>query len=876
MNTGAKEQGEGDSTTNLGKITDKAGATAKGAITAGEKAKASGLSSTAIGFNALATGVNSVAVGSNTKALGDQTVAIGYNTGDKATVAHRSTFIGADAGQNSNGTPQATGLQEGYNVYIGDGAGKAAVGTHNTAVGSASTGAGVIGDINVAFGHAALYNTKGNENAGFGAYAGQNSSGINNTAIGAHAGRRVTGDNNTALGNNAGTGVTANQTVSLGAAAKATHDKAVALGAGSTTSAAVGTTEATVNGITYSTFYGTNPVATVSVGSNTEKRTITNVAAGRINARSTDAINGSQLYLTQDRLGNVANAVVNNFGGNATLNPNKQGDITFTNIGDTGKDNIHDAIKAATTKVKGDKGVTVTSEVSATDGSTTYTVSATTGNITTDDKGNATTDMPNALTTVQNVVDAINASGFTLTAQGGNGSLVKPGSTVDMKNTDGNIVISKSADNNDVVYNLAKDITVDSVKAGDTTINNDGLIITGGPSVTKIGIDAASNKITNVAAGEADTDAVNVSQLKDAQQVNQAATTWKVNTEASSEAKSVSNQTVTVNHGINTKVSEVKQDADGNYSYEIDVTGLPMEYVDAKGNTLVNVGGKFYSQKEGNNGELVLTPSTPAKVRISSDKPMQLTNVDKGEISATSTDAVNGSQLHETNQDVANNTANIAKNKAEIDKGLDFAGDKGEFNRKLGQKTTVKGGITDESKLSNNNIGVIAKDGTLEVKLAKDIKVDSVETGNTVINNDGITIAAPTKDNPKNTVSLSSSGLNNGGNRITNVAPGVDGTDAVNVNQLKGVANNLNNRMHKVDKNLRAGIAGALASGDLPQPYLPGKSMIALGGGSYRGESAIAIGASRNSDNGKWIIKGSANTDSRGHVGVSGSVGYQF
>jgi len=64
-------------------------------------------------------------------------------------------------------------------------------------------------------------------------------------------------------------------------------------------------------------------------------------------------------------------------------------------------------------------------------------------------------------------------------------STVGDGATVDLKNTDGNIVVSKNATSNDVTFNLAKDIKVDSVKAGDSTINNDGLKITGGPSVTK-------------------------------------------------------------------------------------------------------------------------------------------------------------------------------------------------------------------------------------------------------------------------------------------------------------------------------------------------------------------------------------------------------
>mgnify|MGYP000863674932 CR=1 FL=1 len=113
------------------------------------------------------------------------------------------------------------------------------------------------------------------------------------------------------------------------------------------------------------------------------------------------------------------------------------------------------------------------------------------------------------------------------------------------------------------------------------------------------------------------------------------------------------------------------------------------------------------------------------------------------------------------------------------------------------------------------------------------------------------------------------------------------GTDAVNVNQLNhmgnsvlGVVNNqLSDLRNQIDVNRRdgnAGTAGAMAMAGMPQAYLPGKSMLAAGVGYYEGQSAIAIGMSRISDNGKWVTKltGSANT--RGKVGVSAGVGYQW
>lgn len=112
--------------------------------------------------------------------------------------------------------------------------------------------------------------------------------------------------------------------------------------------------------------------------------------------------------------------------------------------------------------------------------------------------------------------------------------------------------------------------------------------------------------------------------------------------------------------------------------------------------------------------------------------------------------------------------------------------------------------------------------------------------------------------------------------RITNVAPGVKEGDVTNVAQLKGVAQNLNNRIDNVDGNARTGIAQAIATAGLVQAYLPGKSMMAIGGGTYRGEAGYAIGYSSISDGGNWIIKGTASGNSRGHFGASASVGYQW
>ena len=142
-----------------------------------------------------------------------------------------------------------------------------------------------------------------------------------------------------------------------------------------------------------------------------------------------------------------------------------------------------------------------------------------------------------------------------------------------------------------------------------------------------------------------------------------------------------------------------------------------------------------------------------------------------------------GNPLKDTNGNV------IKREVATMDDGLKFAGDDGTVIKKaLGTQLDIIGGA-DSTKLTDNNIGVNNDNGKLKVQLAKNIdltKDGSVTTGNTKVNNDGITITKPaTATDPAKTVSLTGDGLNNGGNKITNVAAGTANTDAVNVKQLK-------------------------------------------------------------------------------------------
>ena len=231
------------------------------------------------------------------------------------------------------------------------------------------------------------------------------------------------------------------------------------------------------------------------------------------------------------------------------------------------------------------------------------------------------------------------------------------------------------------------------------------------------------------------------------------------------------------------------------------------------------------------------------------DETRQVQGVAAGVVSADSTDAINGSQLYYTNQAIANVATQATAAKTEVTAG----------------KNVVVNQTTGNSGQTVYNVATTDK-----------LDVTSVTTGGVTVNAQGVSIAAPTAHNPANTVSLSPIGLNNGGQRITNVAPAKEGTDAVNLNQLAGVGNALQNNIERVGKKAYAGVAGAIAQGSIPQVTRPGATGIGVGSGYYGGQSAMAIGVSAMSDGGNWVVKGnfSANTD--GHVGVGAGALYQW
>ncbi|ECG1308707.1 hypothetical protein DUQ81_25965, partial [Salmonella enterica subsp. diarizonae] len=114
---------------------------------------------------------------------------------------------------------------------------------------------------------------------------------------------------------------------------------------------------------------------------------------------------------------------------------------------------------------------------------------------------------------------------------------------------------------------------------------------------------------------------------------------------------------------------------------------------------------------------------------ISLDKDTgKISGLSDGSLSADSRDAVTGSQLFNTNENVTTNTRNIASNKTQIDSGLNFTGNTGTFNRRLGETTTIRGGLAADAAASNKNIRTVAKDGQIDILLADNLDVTSVKT----------------------------------------------------------------------------------------------------------------------------------------------------
>ena len=602
-------------------------------------------------------------------------------------------------------------------------------------------------------------------------------------------------------------------------------------------------------------------VSVTTDGVNAGNKKITNVDDGTIAAGSKDAVNGGQLHKVKTDLETAVTAAKTEVeaGKNVTVTSRK-GDAQQTIYTVTAKD--------TSASVSGSTAVTVTKGATTenTDGNnvanvTDYAV----------DLSQATKD------DIQKGVDAktvVDTKGLTFVADKNSKTEVrKLGDEVGIK---GDTNITTTANGNDVNVTLNKELkgltSAQFVNGNDSTkVDSQGVTITGGPSVTKTGIDVAGKQITKLASGLTGgvkvTDAtgdvlengVNVGDLKTV-----ATDAFGLKDKAGNEVTQDLGTTaqITGDDNINTKVEE--QPVGGKKTAKLTVSL----------NNQITLGGTNKGNQDG-----TLT------VKSKDDQNGVTLNGKDGSIDIDGADAKGKVTVAQGAADVEGKTktrivydvdGSAREFVATLNDGLKFGANSGDvYKAKLNNQVDIKGAATntDWTKFDGgSNIMTKVEGNTVTVGLAKDVNVNSVTAtehvtvgGTTKITNDGVTI----KDGPSMT---KSNGIDANNMTIKNVAPGVNNTDAANVGQLRI----LEGKVNRVDRNLRAGVAGANAAASLPQAYLPGKNMVAVSAGTYRGEGAIALGVSRVSDNGKVVVKLTGNSDTRGNFGAGVGAGYQW
>ncbi len=782
-------------------IGGNAQAIGSGAIAMGSSSQTVGRGDVAIGRNAStqgAEGVNSnqsVAIGDQTKAIGDQSVAIGA---DVIAKGNSSVAIGGDDVDKiardtelSNTYTEITGgtLQAGKYPTTEANHGSTAVGVQAVGTGAFSSAFGMTskatGDASSAFG--VMSNASGKGAAAFGAVAqatgdgasamGINSlaSGTNSTAIGSGnkpgeganatgnssaaigSGAQATGDNSAAIGK--GAEATNENAAAVGGGAKATGKNAAAIGGGAIAdqenAVAVGQgAQSLVEGgvalgarskveAKNSVALGQDAVATeatgtsfltnrdasqsngvISVGSAGKERRITNVEDG---SADSDAVTVRQLKNVDSRV----NQNTSNIGKNTQniTNLNQKLDDTKTNLGnqiaDTNK-NLNDAKKDLGNQITdtNTKLNTTKDQLTTQINDTNTELNNTIGNT----KTELNTKIDNTKTELENKglnfagnsgADVHRKLGDKLNIVGGAAA-----STPAAKTSGENVITRTTQDG--IQIELLKDSKFDSVTTGNTTLNTNGLTIKEGPSITKQGINAGSKQISNVADGINAKDAVNVDQLTKVKD-NLNGRITDTNNQLNDAKKDLGNQIADTNKNLN----DAKKDL---------------------GNQITDTNTKLNNTKD------------------------QLTT----QINDTKTELNNtiGNTKTELN-------SKIDSTKTELEnKGLNFAGNSGaDVHRKLGEKLNIIGGAaasTPAAKTSGENVITrTTKDG-IQIELLKDSKFDSVTTGNTTLNTNGLTI----KEGP----SITKDGINASGKQITNVADGVNAKDAVNKGQLDNLA----------------------------------------------------------------------------------------
>ena len=591
--------------------------------------------------------------------------------------------------------------------------------------------------------------------------------------------------------------------------------------------------------------------------------------------------------------------------------------------GDDGKLKVNTSALPSVDVKGADNTITVTSTPTAT--GKVFNVKVNTTELSnTDGKVNTPTD-GDKLVNATTVTSAINNSGWKATAtkdggevQGTSEQLVKPGETVNyiagknikLKQNGANFTVSTTENVTFTNANVNSTLTVgEGNNATQITSSADGM------KVAKA--DGSATRITNVAAGEKMTDAVNVSQLNAAKNAaktevvagnqvnvtsdtgsnNQKIYTVNVNTTALPATVTDANNpaengklAVPTEGGLVT-ASDVANAINATYWKVGDNAGVAqgkigagnqVNFVNGNGTTAnvavengqtnvsydVNVDGSTVVMKE------VTDPNNPnKKIKQIAGNYIGKNGVTvKGNVIEAKTDGktvtVNNDGALTVSDDVMNNLTNFEVTTGEhVDQ---FVANTAANSK----KTRVKPGDV-VTYASGKNIAIKQEGTTFTISTTENATFTNANVGNTLTVGEG---------NNATQITSSADGMkvakaDGSATRITNVAAGVNPTDAVNVSQLGGLKNdihNMNNRLGKVNREARAGVAGANAAASLPQVYIPGKSMVAVAGGTFKGQNAFAVGYSRSSDNGKLILKLQGNANTQGDVGGGVGVGYQW
>ena len=756
----------------------------------GANSEAHGVS---IGINA-STNFSSIAIGVESKSSGKNAVALGSSA---KTEANNAIAIGNGASAKKQS-----------DLAVGDGA--KALDAQGSAFGVSATasgnGATAIGGVTSASGWLSTSIGYLSKSAGKGAYAGGASANANGEgAVSVGLESTSTGKHTAALG--ASANASAEAALALGASANASHANAVALGANSVTKAAVASNEATVNGVYYSGFAANNAASVVSLGDAGKERQLVNVAAGQISATSTDAINGSQLYLVASGLRDQMPVVYTTVNGKKAV---KKPDGKFYELDDAGNVTSTVVPNGNVIASMNDGSNSVTSPMSLANIKSTLpdTFSTT---INPKDNSAATITTTQAAPVLNRsqynyaatLGDVLNA-GWNLQSNGSAVDFVKPYDTVNFASADGTVEIKPTTDGSTSMLDF-------KVKHTDLTVT-DGKVVT--PDNTN------GSKFVNATTV--------------ANTVNNSG--WKLGGNDKAVAGNLVKPSNKVNF-INGKgtTSEVKTDAatgDSTVTFNVKPNGTTINVTDE--GVSVNTGNITAAPTSGNDaGKVTVADAEKGKVATVDNVAKAINSAgwkatatkDGGEVEGTSEQLV---KPGETVNYIAGKNIKLKQN------GANF---------------TVS--TTENVTFTNANVN-----STLTVGESNNAtQITSSADGMKVAKADG------------------------SATRITNVAAGVNPTDAVNVSQLGGLKNdihNMNNRLGKVNREARAGVAGANAAASLPQVYIPGKSMVAAAGGTFKGQNAFAVGYSRSSDNGKLILKLQGNANTQGDVGGGVGVGYQW